>query len=80
MYISEGRLCMGIVRFTGNEAVYSDKRSFWKHSYSQGLPFDCFHWFPDVEQAIVLYMDDAIITDTLNMSHEPGTGIKWNRW
>lgn len=28
MYILEGRLCMGIVRFTGNEAVYSDKRSF----------------------------------------------------
>lgn len=28
----------------------------------------CFHWFPDVEMAIVLYVDDAISTDTLNMS------------
>lgn len=40
----------------------------------------CFHWFPDVEMAIVLYLDDAISTDTLNMSHELGTGIKGNRW
>lgn len=39
-----------------------------------------FHCFPDVEMAIVLYVDDAISTDTLNMSYEPGTGIKWNRW
>ena len=31
----------------------------------------CFRWFPDVEIAIVLYVDDAISTDTLNMSHEP---------
>lgn len=28
----------------------------------------CFHWFPDVEMAIVLYVHDAISTDTLNMS------------
>lgn len=28
------------------------------------------HWFPDVEMAIVQYVDDAISTDTLNMSHE----------
>lgn len=27
-------------------------------------------WFPDVEMAIVLYVDDAISTDTLNMSPE----------
>ena len=40
----------------------------------------CFRWFPDAEMAIVLYVDDAISTDTLNMSHEPGAGIKWNRW
>lgn len=40
----------------------------------------CSPWFPDVEMAIVLYSDNAISTDTLNMSHEPGTGIKWNRW
>lgn len=31
----------------------------------------CFRWFPDVEMSIVLYVDDAISTDTLNMSHEP---------
>ena len=31
----------------------------------------CFHWFPGVATVIVLYVDDAISTDTLNMSHEP---------
>lgn len=36
----------------------------------------CFHWFPDMEMAIVLYIDDAISTDKLNMSCEPGTGEK----
>ncbi len=32
------------------------------------------------EIVIVLYIDDAISTNTLNMSHELGAGIKWNRW
>lgn len=36
-------------------------------------------WFPDVDTAIVLYIDNAISTDTLNM-RQAGTGIKWNRW
>lgn len=64
---------MVIDNFRGDGANDSDKRLFWRHSNSQGLPPSfpfllCFHWFPDVEMAIVLYIDDAISTDTLNMS------------
>lgn len=39
------------------------------HLYIQG----CFNWFPDVHIAIILYVDDAISTETLNMSRH------WNK-
>lgn len=42
--------------------------------------FPSFIALTHVEVLIVLYTDDAISTDTLNMRREVGTEIKRNRW
>lgn len=56
------------------ESILKKKKTFIKPR------FPSFIALTHVEVLIVLYTDDAISTDTLNMRREVGTEIKRNRW